>query len=95
MLSKPRIGAVCYYVQEISRTEAFYRDVLGPEVQRMDDDEAGVWLMAAIENNVELIFFVTESKPAIRRSSSSISLKAVSTTWSVVSLKKAPRSSRL
>ncbi len=23
MLSKPRIGAMCYYVQEISRTEAF------------------------------------------------------------------------
>ncbi|KRD73019.1 VOC family protein [Ensifer sp. ENS10] len=63
MLSKPRIGAICYYVSDIIRTEAFYRDVLGLEVQRMDDDEAGVWLMATIESNVELIFFVAESKP--------------------------------
>ena len=64
MLSKPRIGAVCYYVQEIARTEAFYRDVLGLSVQRMDDDGAGNdWLMATIENNVELLFFVNESKP--------------------------------
>ncbi|WP_245299272.1 VOC family protein [Sinorhizobium sp. GL28] len=48
----------------MARTEAFYRDVLGLSVQRVDDDGAGNdWLMATIENNVELIFFVAESKP--------------------------------
>lgn len=29
MLTKCRLGAVCYYVKEVNRTEAFYRDVLG------------------------------------------------------------------
>ena len=63
MLSKPRIGAICYFVSDLTRTEAFYRDVLGLNVQRMEDDEAGSWLMAKIEDEVELIFFVVESKP--------------------------------
>lgn len=64
MLSKTRIGNICYYVSDIARTEAFYRDVLGLDVQRMGDDGAGNdWLMASIENNVDLIFFVAESKP--------------------------------
>ncbi|MBK5568512.1 VOC family protein [Ensifer sp. 2YAB10] len=63
MLSKPRIGAICYFISDLGRTEAFYRDVLGLTVQRMEDDDAGTWLMAKIENEVELIFFVVESKP--------------------------------
>ncbi|WP_104662538.1 VOC family protein [Ensifer adhaerens] len=64
MLSKIRIGNICYYVTDIARTEAFYRDVLGLEVQRMGDDGAGNdWLMASIENNIDLIFFVAECKP--------------------------------
>ncbi|PST26983.1 glyoxalase/bleomycin resistance/dioxygenase family protein [Mesorhizobium plurifarium] len=64
MLSKTRIGTICYYVSDIARTEAFYRSVLGLDVQRMGDDGAGNdWLMASIENNVDLIFFVAESKP--------------------------------
>lgn len=29
MFGKARIGAICYYVSDIARTEAFYRDVLG------------------------------------------------------------------
>lgn len=58
MIPHPRIGAVCYYVARIDRTEAFYRDVLGLEVQRMPDDGSGhAWLMARIQDNVELIFF--------------------------------------
>ncbi|MGY6710704.1 MAG: VOC family protein [Rhizobiaceae bacterium] len=64
MLSKSRIGNICYYVTDIERTERFYRDVIGLEVQRMDDDgSGGPWLLAPIENNVELIFFKAECRP--------------------------------
>lgn len=64
MLSKSRIGNICYYVNDIGRTEAFYRDVLGLSVQRMGDDGSGSdWLLASVENNVDLIFFKAESRP--------------------------------
>ena len=64
MLSNVRIGNICYYVNDIGRTEAFYRDVVGLNVQRMEgDEETGDWLLASIENNIELIFFKMESRP--------------------------------
>lgn len=64
MLSNVRIGTICYYVNDIERTEAFYRDVAGLNVQRMEgDEETGDWLLASIENNMELIFFKMESRP--------------------------------
>jgi len=64
MLSKSRIGNICYYVTDIDRTERFYRDVIGLDVQRMDDDgSGGPWLLAAIANNVDLIFFKAECRP--------------------------------
>ncbi|NMG40606.1 VOC family protein [Chelativorans sp. ZYF759] len=62
MLSKSRIGTICFYVTDIDRTERFYRDVIGLDVQRLEDD-GSPWLMAAIENNVELIFFKAECRP--------------------------------
>lgn len=63
MIPTPRIGAICYYVARIERTEAFYRDVIGLDVKRMDDDGSGhSWLMARISDNVELIFFQKESR---------------------------------
>jgi glyoxylase I family protein len=64
MFAKCRLGAVCYYVNDMDRTEAFYRDVLGLAVQRMDDDgHASPWLMAVTANGVELIFIRQESRP--------------------------------
>ncbi|BCH21874.1 VOC family protein [Mesorhizobium sp. L-8-3] len=63
MFGKSRIGNICYYVSDIDRTEAFYRDVLGLEVERMEDDEAGAWLIARTANEVDLIFFKMESRP--------------------------------
>ena len=64
MLSKSRIGNICYYVSDIDRTEAFYRDVVGLDVQRMDDDGDGnAWLIASIANNIDLLFFRMESRP--------------------------------
>ncbi|MDV2966549.1 VOC family protein [Nitratireductor aquimarinus] len=64
MLSNVRIGTICYYVNDIDRTEAFYRDVAGLNVQRMEgDEETGDWLLASTENNIVLIFFKMESRP--------------------------------
>jgi glyoxylase I family protein len=64
MLAKSRIGNICFYVNDIDRTEAFYRDAIGLEVSRMGDDGSGNdWLLASIANNVDLIFFKAECKP--------------------------------
>ena len=64
MLSGCRIGNICLYVNDIDRTERFYRDVIGLDVQRMGDDGSGNdWLLAAIAGNVELIFFKAECRP--------------------------------
>lgn len=62
MLGKSKIGAICYYVNDIEKTEAFYRDTLGLEIQRMEDD-SGDWLLAKTANEVELLFFKQESRP--------------------------------
>ena len=62
MLSKSKIGAICYYVNDIEKTEIFYRDALGLEIQRMED-EGGDWLLAKTANEVELLFFKQESRP--------------------------------
>jgi len=62
MLGKSKIGAICYYVNDIEKTEAFYRDTLGLEIQRMEDD-TGDWLLAKTANEVELLFFKQESRP--------------------------------
>jgi glyoxylase I family protein len=64
MFGKSKLGAICYYVSDIARTEIFYRDVLGLDVQRMEDDGDGhVWLMARTVNDIELIFFRQDSRP--------------------------------
>lgn len=64
MFGKVRIGTICFYVSDIARTEAFYRDVLGLEVANMGDDGSGNdWISANTEGGVELIFFQMESRP--------------------------------
>lgn len=62
MFGKTKIGAICYYVSDIERTERFYRDVLGLDVQR-NPGEGDDWLMAQTANDVSLIFFKQESRP--------------------------------
>ncbi len=58
MLANIRIGAIVYYVADIGRAEAFYRDVLGLNVMRMGDDGSGSdWLTAPTNGVVDLIFF--------------------------------------
>lgn len=64
MFGKSRLGAICYYVSDIARTEKFYRDVLGLDIERMEDDgDSHAWLMARTVNEIELIFFQQDSRP--------------------------------
>lgn len=64
MFAKCKLGSVCYYVTDIDKTEAFYRDALGLDVQRMGDDGDGNdWLMAPTINGVELLFLKAQSRP--------------------------------
>ncbi len=64
MIASPRIGSIFFYVSDIDRTEAFYRDVIGLSVERMPDDGSGrPWLNAQIPGNVDLIFFHGDVRP--------------------------------
>ncbi|MBB3060373.1 VOC family protein [Microbulbifer rhizosphaerae] len=61
MIKNPRVGNILYYVSDIDRTEAFYRDTIGLDVQRMPDDgEGNPWLLACIPGNTDLLFFLGE-----------------------------------
>lgn len=63
MFGKSKLGSVCYYVSDIDKTEAFYRDALGLDVQRMGDDGQGNdWLMATTANDIELLFFKQQTQ---------------------------------
>ncbi|WP_149982661.1 VOC family protein [Pseudoalteromonas rhizosphaerae] len=62
MLSKSKVGAICYYINDLDKTEAFYRDTLGIDIQKMEDEGEG-WLLAKTVNEVELLFFKQESRP--------------------------------
>lgn len=64
MIASPRIGSIFFYVSDIDRTEAFYRDVIGLSIERMPDDGSGrPWLNAPIPGNVDLIFFHGDVRP--------------------------------
>lgn len=64
MIPSPRIGAIFFWVSDIDRSERFYRDVIGLDVQRMPDDtNDGPWLVADIPGNTSLLFFRGEVRP--------------------------------
>jgi len=64
MIPSPRIGAIFFYVSDIDRTERFYREVIGLEVQRIPEEDDGfTWLNASIPGNVDLLFFPGEVRP--------------------------------
>ncbi|MCG7504138.1 VOC family protein [Mesorhizobium retamae] len=64
MFRNRKLGSICYFVTDIARTETFYRDVLGLDIDNMGDDGDGHgWLMAKTANGIELIFFQQESRP--------------------------------
>lgn len=49
-------ASIVFYVTDITRTEAFWRDVLGIPLERMEGDEPR-WMQGRIGNNLELMFF--------------------------------------
>lgn len=65
MFAKTRVGNIVYYVNDIDRSEAFYRDVLGLEVQRMEGgpEGEGDWLLVPTAGGLELIFFKAPCQP--------------------------------
>lgn len=63
MLTQTRIGAIVYYVEDLGRTEAFYKETLGLTVQRLPGEEGGPdWLMAETPGDLSLIFLQMEGK---------------------------------
>ena len=67
MLDQAKIGAIVFYVKDISRTEKFYRDVLGLKTRLNPGHEghgeaAETWMMAD-SGDVSLIFFKRDEKP--------------------------------
>lgn len=66
MLRELKIGAIVFYVKDIKRAEAFYRDVLGLATRMMptadDPDHPGPWMMADV-GDTSLIFFQKAEKP--------------------------------
>ncbi|SMO94040.1 VOC family protein [Gracilimonas mengyeensis] len=54
--------AVVLYVKDINRTEQFYKNIIGIDVQRQPSDHEGEWLLAVLENGVQLIFFEGEEQ---------------------------------
>jgi len=61
MLTNPRIGALVFYVKELKRTAAFYRDVLGLATREIPDRDHGNFLMAEAGTTL-LIFFQKQEK---------------------------------
>ena len=59
-------SGVVLMVSDITRTERFYRDILGIETERQPGGDEPDWLMAKPSSNVELMFF--EGKEEIGRS---------------------------
>lgn len=48
--------SIVFYVSDIARTEAFYRDTLGISLDRMEGAEP-FWLQGRVGNGPDLIFF--------------------------------------
>ena len=58
---KAGIGIV-FNVSDISRTESFYRDILGIETERQPGGDEPDWLLARLNSNIELMFFEGEGE---------------------------------
>ena len=63
MLRQTRVTNVFHYVTDLDRTEAFYRDAMGLEVSRLDAGDEGEFLIAKTAGELELLFFVGETRP--------------------------------
>jgi glyoxylase I family protein len=61
MAFKPKTASVVFYVSDIARTEAFYNETFGLDLQRQEGAEP-YWLQGTLESGLELIFFQMEGK---------------------------------
>jgi predicted enzyme related to lactoylglutathione lyase len=59
MIPKPHTVSIVFYVSDIARTEAFYRDTLGIDLERRDGMEP-FWLVGKT-GGMEIIFFEMEA----------------------------------
>ncbi|WP_028671983.1 VOC family protein [Saccharospirillum impatiens] len=58
---KPKSASIVYYVGDILRTEKFYNETFGLDLERMEGAEP-FWLQGRLENGLDLIFFEMEGK---------------------------------
>ena len=56
MSFKPQSASVVFYVSDIKRTEAFYNETFGLELERQEGAEP-FWLQGRLEGGLEIIFF--------------------------------------
>ncbi|NDV00123.1 VOC family protein [Pseudoroseicyclus tamaricis] len=61
MLTKHKITNIFYWVTDLDRTEAFWRDAVGLDVQRVGEGEES-FLTAPTAGGVDLLFFPGEVK---------------------------------
>jgi glyoxylase I family protein len=54
---------IIFNVTDIDRTQRFYREHLGLDFQRIEDDDHGAFLMASIGTDIEVMAFKGEPKP--------------------------------
>ncbi|MBE7734181.1 VOC family protein [Devosia faecipullorum] len=59
MSFRPKSASVVYYVSDIARTEKFYNESFGLDLQRMEGAEP-FWLQGSLESGLEIIFFQQE-----------------------------------
>lgn len=63
MLRQTRVTNVFYYVSDLDKTEAFYKDVLDLQLERVDMGEEGSFLIAKTGGELDLLFFPGDVKP--------------------------------
>lgn len=61
MAFKPRSGSIVYYVSDIARTERFYTETLGLDLERMEGAEP-YWLQCRLESGLDIMFFEMEGQ---------------------------------
>ncbi len=61
MIPKPQRASIVFYVADIARTEKFYTEVLGIELNRMEGAEP-YWLNGALDQGLGIIFFQMDGK---------------------------------
>ena len=59
MIPKPHRASIVFYVSDIVRTEKFYTETLGLELERMEGAEP-FWLNGTLDGGPNLVFFEME-----------------------------------